>query len=199
MSVLRPFTLFRRTLSAYSPTAGEFSLPPVDKNTKTDALQLLEVPELKPEVRPIYISSLRQSSQQKIVSSFMNIPPQEDPLLHLLASCIMRRGQRTRASKIVSRTLLHIHAYTRAPALPILRHAIFSIAPAVRTMNHKRSTKMVYKPVPLTEKQSIHRAIEWLLESTKHRRTGDKLEERLAREIIDIIQNPDNATLKKTP
>lgn len=158
-------------------------------------MKIIDAPDASPDIRPVYISSFSPSTKSK-TSQFMNIPPAEDPLLHFMASFIMKRGKRARASRIVSRTLLHIHAYTKAPALPIVRHAIFSLAPAVRTMNHKWSTKMVHKPVPLTEKQSVWRALDWLLKACEHRRTGDTLEERLAREIIDIVQNPQtNSTL----
>ncbi|KAF5343565.1 hypothetical protein D9758_012955 [Tetrapyrgos nigripes] len=125
----------------------------------------------------------------------MNIPPQEDPLLHYLASRIMQSGHRARANRIVARTLLNIHAYTRAPPLPILRQAIFKAAPAVRCLNHRIATKQVLKPIPLSEKQSIGRAITWILEevegypgSKQVRQGGSQLEERLAREIIKIIK-----------
>ncbi|THV06888.1 ribosomal protein S7 [Dendrothele bispora CBS 962.96] len=118
----------------------------------------------------------------------MNIPPQEDPLLHYIASRLMRHGHRARASQIVSRILLHIHAYTRAPPLPILRQAIFAAAPAVRCLNHRRATKQVLKPIALSEKQGIWYAVEWILKECEDQKGPMRTEEKFAREIIKIIR-----------
>ncbi|KIK67126.1 hypothetical protein GYMLUDRAFT_142028, partial [Collybiopsis luxurians FD-317 M1] len=127
----------------------------------------------------------------------INIPPQQDPLLAFLASRLMKHGHRAKASRIVSRTLLNLHAYTRAPPLPILREAIFALAPAVRLLRHRHSTKTIYKPVALSEKQGIWYAVEWLLGECKGRQGGPMIEERLAREIIKVIKGQSKALDKK--
>ncbi|KAK0461757.1 ribosomal protein S7 domain-containing protein [Desarmillaria tabescens] len=120
-------------------------------------------------------------------STFMNIPPPEDPLLEFLATMIMKHGKKAKASKIVSRTLLHIHAYTRAPPLPILREALFAISPLTICLRVKTTAlKHIMKPVPLSERRSLRKGISWLLDECK--RPGPlSLEERLAREIIEIM------------
>ncbi|KAG2755815.1 ribosomal protein S7 [Suillus brevipes Sb2] len=61
----------------------------------------------------------------------MLIPPASDPLLHFLASSLLNHGKRARAERIVSRTLLYIQPLTRAPPLPILRHALITASPAI--------------------------------------------------------------------
>ncbi|KAF9262161.1 ribosomal protein S7 [Marasmius fiardii PR-910] len=126
----------------------------------------------------------------------MNIPPQEDPLLHFLASRIMNHGERAKASRTISEMLLHIHAWTRSPPLPLLRQAIFKLSPAVKVVGHKHSTKMIYKPVPLSEKQGIWWATEWILDATKGRQGGPTLAERMAREVILILKD-ESTTLQK--
>ncbi|KAJ3981580.1 ribosomal protein S7 [Lentinula detonsa] len=128
--------------------------------------------------------------------SLINIPPQQDPLLEFLASRLMNNGHRAKANRIVARTLLNIHAYTRAPPLPILREAIFALAPSVRLLKHRHSTKTIYRPVALSEKQGIWYAVKWLLDECEGRQGGPMIEERLAREIIKIAKG-ESKTLEK--
>lgn len=134
----------------------------------------------------------------RVQPPLINIPPQQDPLLSYLASRLMNHGHRQKASRIVSRTLLNIHAYTRAPPLPILRRAIFALAPAVRCLKHRHATKTIYKPVAVSEKQGICFAVTWLLEECKGRQGGPMVEERLAREIIKVLHNDSGALKKKS-
>ncbi|TFK65688.1 ribosomal protein S7 [Pluteus cervinus] len=119
--------------------------------------------------------------------SSINVPPAQDPLLHYLTSRLTTHGHRARAAKITSEVLLHIHAFTRAPPMPILREAILRASPAVRTLMHKHGGKMVAKPVALGEKQRTWYAMDWILNHSK-KRTGQTVGERLARELIMIIE-----------
>ncbi|KAK0190580.1 ribosomal protein S7 domain-containing protein [Armillaria mellea] len=130
-------------------------------------------------------------------STFMNIPPPEDPLLQFLATMVMKHGKKAKASKIVSRTLLHIHAYTRAPPLPILREALFAISPLTVCLRVKTTAlKHIMKPVPLSERRSLRKGISWLLDECK--RPGPlALEERLAREIIEILNGTSKILAKR--
>ncbi|KAG5637743.1 hypothetical protein H0H81_003381 [Sphagnurus paluster] len=119
--------------------------------------------------------------------TIIEIPPAEDPLLHYFASSLLTHGHRARAARITSNTLLHIHAFTRAPPLPILRQAVEAAAPAVRTLMHKQGGKMVAKPVALGEKQRTRYAVQAILKASKSK-IGRTVEERLARELIAIVQ-----------
>jgi small subunit ribosomal protein S7 len=107
----------------------------------------------------------------------------------------MNNGQRARASRQASRVLLHLHAFTRAPALPILRDAIYAAAPAVRTIGTRRGAKQIYRPVALGEKQRAWYALTWIMEASVNR-NGQTVEERIARELIAILQG-ESPVLKK--
>lgn len=120
-------------------------------------------------------------------SSVVLIPPEEDPLLHYLTSAIQHHGERKKAARIVSRTLLLIHTLTRAPPLPIVREAILAASPATRCISQKHGSKTMYKPIALGEKQRTRFAVDWILKSLKGRKEH-RLEERLARELINIVQ-----------
>lgn len=124
-----------------------------------------------------------------------NIPPAEDPLLHYVTSHLMRHGHRARASRIVSNILLYIHAWTRASPLPILRKAILDAAPAVRTLNHRTGGKTTYKPTALSEKKRMFFALKHIKEASRAR-SGRTIEERMAREMINIVEGVDSEAVK---
>ncbi|KIK43012.1 hypothetical protein CY34DRAFT_82530, partial [Suillus luteus UH-Slu-Lm8-n1] len=114
-------------------------------------------------------------------------------LLHFLAS---NHGKRARAESIVSRTLLYNHALTRAPPLSILCHALITASPAVKCISQKRLGKNVIRPAVLTEKQRIRVGISALLAASKNK-SGKRMEERLAREIIAVVNRDSKAIADK--
>jgi small subunit ribosomal protein S7 len=126
----------------------------------------------------------------------MMIPPPEDPLLHYFTSHIMHHGERNKAARITTNMLAQIHRLTEAPPLPILRHAIFLASPSVRIKSHKKSAKSLMVPMPLTDRQRTFFAIKWLLQASKSR-SDRKLEDRLAKEVIRIIEGESDVLKKK--
>ncbi|KAF8920317.1 ribosomal protein S7 domain-containing protein [Mucidula mucida] len=144
------------------------------------------------------VSEERLDSTPEILedSPFMNIPPLEDPLLQLFTGMIMEHGHRQKASRQVARTLLHIHTLTGAAPLPVLRDGLFAIAPLAAVKRVATSAlKHIMQPHPLSEKRSLRYAVQWLIEECEH--PGPlPLEERFAREIIDI-HNGTSKLLKK--
>ena len=91
--------------------------------------------------------------------------------------------------------LLHIHAFTRAPPLPIVRQAILNAAPAVRTLMHKHAGKVVGKPIALSEKQRTRFAVKAILDVISKK--PGRLDEKLAREMIGIVQGSSEVLKKK--
>ena len=137
-------------------------------------------------------------SASEEIQPILDIPPESDPLLAYLTSHLMRDGKRHAAVKRTSRMLLHLHALTRSPPLPIFRQAVFLSSPSIRVVSHKQGGKNVQKPVPLGEKQRTRFAIKWMIAAAERRR-GRTIEERLAREALAIIKGTpdDNDVLKK--
>lgn len=129
-------------------------------------------------------------------SVYLTIPPAQDPLLHYLASKITHHGMRTKAAHRVSRVLMHIHGYTRAQPLPILRQAIFAASPAIRVAMHKRGAKNIATPMPLSEKQRTRFGVEWILQASE-KKAGKSIDVRLAKEIIAVVQGNSEALKKK--
>ena len=135
-----------------------------------------------------------------------HVPAAESPLLHFLATMIMKHGEYAKAQRIVSNMLLHIRAMTGSPPMPIVEQAILAAAPAVKCRKLKRQGgKSSMVPKPLNERQRIHMAIRWIRDQVIHEKKargapGKKYEERLAREMIAVIRgtSPVLAEKKKT-
>ncbi|RPD58307.1 ribosomal protein S7 [Lentinus tigrinus ALCF2SS1-7] len=126
----------------------------------------------------------------------IHIPPAEDPLLHLFTSMLMRHGKRQQASRVTTKMLLHIHAFTQAPPLPILRQAVVAAGPLLRCRQFKRAAKQFVFPNPLSERQRAWQAVKWIVEESRRRRGGRHDAERLAREVVGIVRG-DSEVLKK--
>ncbi|KIM32837.1 hypothetical protein M408DRAFT_20180 [Serendipita vermifera MAFF 305830] len=108
----------------------------------------------------------------------------------------MHHGERHKAARVVANMLAQIHRLTDAPPLPILRHAIFLASPSVRIKSHKKSAKSLMVPMPLNDRQRTFFAVKWLLAASKSR-NDRKLEDRLAKEIIRIIEGESDVLKKK--
>ncbi|KAA1478322.1 ribosomal protein S7 [Dentipellis sp. KUC8613] len=117
----------------------------------------------------------------------LDIPPAEDPLLQYITDFMQFNGKRKRAQRTVSRMLLWLHTFTRQAPLPILREAVRAAAPAVRSISHKHGGKTVVRPVALKEKQRVRFAVDWILKASKSK-SGQTVEERMAREVIAVLQ-----------
>jgi len=162
-----------------------------DSSTLSDAFSALGA-----DVPGAEVNQSRSIPPPSSSPPIMNIPPAEDPLLHYITSSLLKHGHRAKASRITSRTLLHIHAFTRAPPLPILREAIRAASPAVRSLMHRSGAKTVPKPIALGEKQQTRFAVQWILKASE-KKSGRTVEERLARELIAVVQGTSEALKKK--
>ena len=160
-----------------------------------NATDLLTNPGLQAVIASQQTPPVASTSKSKL-PPMLNIPPAEDPLLHYLTSSIMKHGRRSKAARITSRTLLHLHSFTRSEPLPLLREAILAASPAVKCLTHRHGAKNVHKPVALGEKQKTRFAVQWILEASDSK-PGKTLEERLAREIIAVLEGNSKALAKK--
>lgn len=126
----------------------------------------------------------------------MTIPPANDPLLEYLSSHLMRHGERNKANKLVTGMLAELHKLTKMPPLPIFRQAVALASPSVRMKSHKKHAKNVMVPMPLSDRQRTFFAIKWLITASKHR-SEKRIEERLAKEVLRIIDGESEVLRKK--
>jgi small subunit ribosomal protein S7 len=178
------------------------SLSTIPSQTKSNTVQdtLNALGSLMPGAEAVFTPVIEPAPVRPTTKSnltpILNIPPAEDPLLAYLTALLTKSGHRARAARIVSRTLLHIHTFTRAPPLPILRKAVIIASPAVKCLSHRHGAKNVAKPVPLGEKQRTRFALRWIIKASDSK-SGQTMEERLAREFIAVIDGSSNALKEK--
>ncbi|KAF7354782.1 Ribosomal protein [Mycena sanguinolenta] len=181
------------------PAAPRLARPMSLQSDETNASQALNavgshIFETSPADEPMeykpwmYLPPLDSYGRRQTHQPLMNVPPAEDPLLQFLTSLIMRHGERAKARRVVSKTLTYIFTLTRAPPLPILRQAVLlASSPAVKTKSQTHGAKVVHVPMALSEKQRTHYGLMWLVAASRAR-VGRRIEERLAREVVDIVQ-----------
>ncbi|KAI0824888.1 ribosomal protein S7 [Trametes gibbosa] len=155
-----------------APDAGE-----------TGLLSSLASPE--PLVAASSSTSVTINSTQAAAN--IHIPPAEDPLLHLFTSLIMRHGKRQEAARATTKMLLHLHAFTQQPPLPLLRQAVLVGSPFLRCRQFKRAAKQFVFPMPLSERQRTRTAIQWILDASDTK-GGKHLPERVAREVVAVLK-----------
>lgn len=196
-SVPVPIVLAARRAKAVRQlsTASTSSNPPgpEDKSPLIDFQEIMGLDEPPPMVLP---AILKPQPGLDTAQQFLDIPPAEDPLLHFVASSIMKHGRRHTASRSVNRMLLHLYAFTRAPPLPILREAVRLAAPSVKIVTTSSHNKNTLRPAALSEKQRTWFAIRWILQASE-KKSGRTVDERLARELIAVVKGESDALKKK--
>lgn len=139
-------------------------------------------------------SSVVQPTSQ--VKPRMTLPPSDDPLLRYITNHLMKDGQKQKAAKITTRLLEEIHKITGAAPLPILRNAIALASPSIRMKSHKRSAKSIMVPTPLNDRQRTFFAVKWLINASDSR-NDRKIELRLAKEVIRVVEGESDVLKKK--
>ena len=183
--------------------------------------------DVEDEARAFLMLGADTSSSQQVVSPppaqtappslddmHYHLPPDKHPMLQLLATYIMSKkvrnkpkdinepynkpfgGKYARAAKLTSRMLLFIQSSTRSPPMPIVQQAILDASPAVKCLRQKRGAKVLVKPTALNERQRIGKGIQWILEACRYR-PGITFPERLAQEILGVLQGNSDALKKK--
>ncbi len=72
-----------------------------------------------------------------------HVPAAESPLLHFLATMIMKHGEYAKAQRIVSNMLLHIRAMTGSPPMPIVEQANFGCSACREVPQTKKTGRQV--------------------------------------------------------
>lgn len=174
--------LSKSSLIQETASAGHSS--PLESTPSSSTSPILPQPTT-PKHRPAYLDL----PDHKI---FLDIPPAADPLIQYITSALQHDGKRHTAERRVKRMLLFLHTLTRAEPLPLLREAVFKVSPSIRTVRHRHATKEIIIPVALKEKQQVRRAVHWMLKESETR-GGRTVEERLAREIVLVLNGTSKA------
>lgn len=172
---------------------------PVFTETKLEKAEAMSALGIIPEQESTAQSSTPQEVRPppvELQNMHHHIPPASSPLLQFMTTLLMKHGEYAKASKVVSRMLLHIYALTRSPPVPIVERAVEVASPAVRCRKMKKGgMKTVFVPQALNERQRTRLGIQFIIqEVNKKGKPGKTLAERMARQIIATV-NGHEATL----
>ncbi|KAG9127800.1 hypothetical protein FRC07_008992 [Ceratobasidium sp. 392] len=124
------------------------------------------------------------------------LPATADPLLDFAAALLQKHGERTKAARIVTKILDHIHIITGgAPALPIFREAVRLVSPSVKVVTQKRRAKNLPTPRPLTERARTRAGILAILKASE-KRSERSVAQRVGRECVNVLRGESDAIKK---
>jgi len=133
-----------------------------------------KVRKRKPAPDPFYNSTL--------VSKFINMT--------------LRRGKKSLAERIVYGALDIIKAKMKEDPLKILEKAVENVRPLLETKSRRVGGATYQVPVEVPMERSISLAVRWITHFAKER-SGKSMEEKLAAEVIDAVNNRGGATKKR--
>lgn len=123
---------------------------------------------------PIYNSQL--------VSKFINI--------------ILKRGKKSLAQRIVYNTLEIIGKKTKEPPLTVFKKALNNVRPHLIVRARRVGGATYQVPTEVTEMRGITLAMRWIISFAKAQK-GKPMQERLASEILNALNNTGSAIKKR--
>lgn len=119
-----------------------------------------------------------------------------DPLVARLINCIMQRGKKNLARRIVYGAFDLITQRSQEAGIEVFKKAVSNVAPVVEVRG-KRIGGVTYQiPMEVRADRRIALALRWIRESAK-KRSGKTMSDKLAAELIDAANNQGGAIKKK--
>lgn len=112
----------------------------------------------------------------------------EDFVIKKLVNLLMIEGKKTKAQKILQRTLIILYQKTGENPQKLLQTALFYTAPPVELRSRRKGAAILRIPFPLREQRRQSLGLRWIVERARKKK-GGSMEERLAREIRDAALN----------
>ncbi|MGQ9673706.1 MAG: 30S ribosomal protein S7 [Candidatus Aminicenantales bacterium] len=108
----------------------------------------------------------------------------------------LKRGKKTVAERIIYRAMDIVKQRTKEDPLKVLEKAVENVRPLLETKSRRVGGATYQVPVEVPPDRSLSVAVRWLL-SFARERSGKSMEEKLAAEIIDALNNRGGAIKKK--
>ncbi|RJO67540.1 MAG: 30S ribosomal protein S7 [Myxococcales bacterium] len=123
-------------------------------------------------------------------------PKFHDKLVTQFINNLMRRGKKSVAEQIFYDSLNTIEQKLKEDPLQVFRKAVDNIKPVVEVKSRRVGGATYQVPVEVPTERKLALAIRWLIGYAKSR-TENKMEERLAAELIDAYNRRGNAYKKR--
>ncbi|RHZ45570.1 hypothetical protein Glove_669g2 [Diversispora epigaea] len=183
------FNNIERINSNTNPVLDDYKIKPELKSnistTEENNASNIDIPDVQLTKEEDPMNLLDITDDIDVSSSEIN-NEMTDPIIIQLTNMIMRDGKKARAQRYVADCCLEIRKQTNNNPYRIIKASIEKTSPLVRLIGYKQGSKNIQIPIPLNERQKRHKAIKWIL-SASDKRPGKKFSERLALEILAVI------------
>jgi small subunit ribosomal protein S7 len=119
-----------------------------------------------------------------------------DVLLGRFINCVMKRGLKQKAEKIVYGALDIIRQKLNTEPLEIFKKAISNVEPVLEVRSRRVGGSNYQVPTEVRPERRKALAIKWIL-SYSREKSGRSMSEKLAAELISAANNEGNAVKKK--
>jgi small subunit ribosomal protein S7 len=119
-----------------------------------------------------------------------------DPLVAHLINCIMQRGKKNLARRIVYGAFDLITQRSQEAGIEVFKKAVSNVAPVVEVRGKRIGGATYQIPMEVRADRRIALALRWIRESAK-KRSGKTMSDKLAAELIDAANNQGGAIKKK--
>lgn len=116
-------------------------------------------------------------------------------ILSKFMNCLMLDGKKSAAEKIVYGALDSVENKLKTPGLDSFRKALNNIKPSLQVRSRRVGGATYQVPMEVDPKRAETLATRWLIDAAR-RRSEKTMVDRLAREIMDAIENK-GAAIKK--
>ena len=123
-------------------------------------------------------------------------PKHNSKLVGKFVNCLMTRGKKSLAQRILYRSLDIIEKKTNQEGLAIFRQALNNVKPVLEIRSRRVGGATYQVPVDVKAERRTTLAVRWLI-SSSHERGEKTMEERLAGELLDASRNEGGAIRKK--
>ncbi|MBD3335118.1 MAG: 30S ribosomal protein S7 [Candidatus Eisenbacteria bacterium] len=122
-------------------------------------------------------------------------PKYNSVLVTRFINCLMRRGKRSVAEKILYDALGSIEEKTKQDGLTVFKQAVNNVKPQLEVKSRRVGGATYQVPVEVKPERRTALAIRWLMTFSKAR-AGTSMQEKLAAEFMAAAKN-DGAAIKK--
>ncbi len=117
-------------------------------------------------------------------------------LIAKFINCIMRKGKKTIAEKVIYGALDLIREKTNEDALKVFTKAIENVKPKIEVRSRRIGGATYQIPIDVPEFRATSLGIRWIIEGAK-KRNEKSMVEKLSSEILDAYNNRGSAIKKR--
>ena len=133
--------------------------------------------------------------KKAVVREVLPDPIYQDVVLSKFINCVMKKGKKSIAEKIVYGAFNIIEEKTKQPPLEVFKTAINNVRPQLKVVSRRVGGSNYQIPMEVSEKNGQALAFRWII-SYARARNEKSMEEKLAAELIAASKN-EGASIKK--